>query len=98
MRYLQYSAFFSYRTELLIYINQRVHVYALKIKICYCKILYWRLSLEIECGTYAKPKTPVEKQICNRVRVRVTMCDHEAVEDEFNVLIQCPQDVCSIHY
>ena len=40
-------------------------------------------SLEIERGRYAKPKTPAEKWICN-------VCDHEAVEDEFHFLIQCP--------
>ena len=39
-------------------------------------------SLEIERGRYAKPKTPVEKRICN-------VCDHKAVEDEFHFLIQC---------
>ena len=60
-----------------------LHITNSKLRSAIAKFRTSAHSLEIERGRYAKPKTPVEKQICN-------VCDHKAVEDEFHFLIQCP--------
>ena len=60
-----------------------LHITNSKLRSAIAKFRTIAHSLEIERGRYAKPKTPVEKQICY-------VCDHKALEDEFHFLTQCP--------
>ena len=64
-------------------IDPYLHITNSKLRSAIAKFRTCAHSLEIERGRYAKPKTSVEKRICN-------VCDHKAVDDEFHFISQCP--------